>query len=286
MELVKIKDGIFYIKDTTNLPLIEAGSSFLLFDSPIDKDKGKKVIKIIKEKGLNVNTLIFSHHHADHVGGGKFLKDFLNLKTYSSTEEKIFIENTILEPIYLSIGGKPSKEFLNKWVYAESTIVDDNVKNLNLNILDLSGHSIGMIGIIIDEVLFPSDTFFSPQILEKYEIPYFYSYSNFIKRLEEIKNIDFEYVLPSHGELYNRDEGIKVIEENTKKLIEIKEKILEIIKEEKTIEEILDKLNLKVESYIVSILIKSSIFNLLNESIDLGEVELIIKKGVVFYKKI
>lgn len=163
MELVKIKEGIFYIKDSTNLPLFEAGSFYALFDAPIDKDKGKKVKKIIEENKFNLKFLIFSHHHADHMGGGNFLKNYFNLKTYSSKTEKIFLENPILEPIYLSSGGNPPKDFLNKWVLGEGVLIDELIENLNFNgleVLELSGHSIGMIGIKLDNIIFSADTFF------------------------------------------------------------------------------------------------------------------------------
>lgn len=289
MELVKIKEGIFYIKDSTNLPLFEAGSSFYLVDAPIDKDKAKKVKRIIEENKFNLKNLILTHHHADHTGGAKYLKESFNLKTFSSNKEKTFIENPILEPIYLSLGGNPSNEFLNKWVMSEGVLIDEEIsslKNENFEIIDLSGHSIGMIGILIDKILFSSDSFFSLEILEKYIVPYFHSYHKFFENMEKIKKLDFDFILPSHGNLYTKNEGLKIIDENIKFLIKIKESVLEIIKNFETLENIIYKLNINTISYVVSTLIKSSILNLLNELKDRGEVEIKIENGVVFYKKI
>lgn len=289
MELVRIKDSIYYIEDSTNLPLFEAGSSFYLIDSPIDRDKAKKVNRIIKENNFKLGNLIITHHHADHTGGAKYLKETLNLKTYSTKEEKIFIENPILEPIYLSLGGNPPSEFLNKWVFSEGVVIDetiDTLRNESFKIVDLSGHSIGMIGVLIDKVLFASDSFFSSNILEKYIVPYFHSYNKFLNRMNEIKELDFDFILPSHGDLYKRDEGIKVIDENIEVLKRLKDEVLFIIKDFEMVENIIYRLNINVKSYVVSNLIKSSILNLLNELKDLGEVEIEIRNGVVFYKKI
>ncbi|MGB9842946.1 MAG: MBL fold metallo-hydrolase [Caldisericia bacterium] len=289
MELIKIREGIFYFKDSTNLPFFEAGSFFYLFDSPIDKDKSKKVKRIIEENRFNIKGLIFSHHHADHMGGGNFLKNSFELKTYSSKEEKIFLENPFLEPIYLSNGGKPPKEFLNKWMLGESVKIDEFIENLNLEnikILELSGHSIGMIGIKLDDIIFSSDTFFSVEICNKYIVPYFYSYKNFLGKMNYIKTLDFNYIIPSHGELMNKDDALKVIDYNIKRLIEIKERVFKIIKEPKSIDEIMRNLNLKIESIVVSYLIKSSILNLLHEAKDDGEVEASIKQGIVIFNKI
>lgn len=288
MEFVKIKEGIYYIKDSTNLPLFEAGS-FYLVDAPIDKDKSKKLKRILEDNKILIKNLILTHHHADHTGGAKYLKDTLNLKTYSSPLERTFIENPHLEPIYLSLGGNPPKDFLNKWVMSEKVLIDENVfsvKNEHLKIINLSGHSIEMIGILINKVLFSSDAFFSPQILQKYIVPYFHSYHNFLEKMEEIKELDFEFILPSHGELYKKSEAIKIINENIDVLRKIKDEILKIIENYENIENIIYILNLNINSYVVANLIKSSILNLLNELKDKGEVQIDIKNGVVFYKKI
>lgn len=288
MELIKIKEGIFYIKDSTNLPLFEAGSFYALFDAPIDKDKSKKVKKIIEENKFNLKFLIFSHHHADHMGGGNFLKNYFNLKTYSSKTEKIFLENPILEPIYLSSGGNPPKDFLNKWVLGEGVLIDELIENLNFNgleVLELSGHSIGMIGIKLDNILFSADTFFSEEILDKYVVPYFHSYKNFLEKMSFIKNLDFSYIVPSHGELLDKESAIKVIDYNIKRLLDIKELIFKIIKEPKSVDEIIKNLNLNIESFVVAYLIKSSILNLLHEAKDNNEIEIIVKEGVTLFKK-
>lgn len=288
MELIKIKEGIFYIKDSTNLPLFEAGSFYVLFDAPIDKDKSKKVKKIIEENKFNLKFLIFSHHHADHMGGGNFLKNHFNLKTYSSKTEKIFLENPILEPIYLSSGGSPPKDFLNKWVLGEEVLIDELTDNLNFNfleVLELSGHSIGMIGIKLDNIIFSADTFFSEEILDKYVVPYFHSYKNFLEKMSHIKNLDFSHIVPSHGELLDKESAIKVIDYNIKRLLDIKEKIFKIIKEPKSVDEIIKNLNINIESFVVAYLIKSSILNLLHEAKDNNEIEMLVKEGVPYFKK-
>jgi len=288
LELIKIKEGIFYIKDSTNLPLFEAGSFYALFDAPIDKDKSKKVKKIIEENKFNLKFLIFSHHHADHMGGGNFLKNYFNLKTYSSKTEKIFLENPILEPIYLSSGGNPPKDFLNKWVLGEGVLIDELIENLNFNgleVLELSGHSIGMIGIKLYNIIFSADTFFSEEILDKYVVPYFHSYKNFLEKMSFIKNLDFSYIVPSHGELLDKESAIKVIDYNIKRLLDIKESIFKIIKEPKSVDEIIKNLNLNIESFVVAYLIKSSILNLLHEAKDNNEIEIIVKEGVTLFKK-
>lgn len=288
MDLLKIKDNIYFIKNNTNIPIFSIDDKCFLFDSPIDRDKSKKVIKLLEEKRITPHILIFSHHHADHMGGGNFLKNRYNLKTYSSKKEKLFIENPILEPIYLSQGGSPNKEFLNKWVYGEAVKIDDTIDNLKsskLEFLDLKGHSIGMIGVKLDDVIFSADSFFSVEVLDKYKIPYFHSYKNFLEKMNYLKKLDYSYILPSHGDLLDKDESIKVIDYNIKRLNDIKEKIFKITSSPKKIDDIIKDFNLEVDSLIVAILVKSSILNLLFESKDEGEIDVIIENGIILFLK-
>lgn len=277
MELVKLSENILYIKDTTNIPIIIADGSSIIFDSPIDRDKAKKLRKIFDENSIKPDVLILSHHHADHTGGARFLKEYYGLKVMASSLEKIFIENPFIEPVYLSQGANPPKEFLSKWVLSNPVKVDEllspgsrNMNGKNLEILDLSGHSIEMIGVYLDGIVFSADAFFSLEILEKYGIPYFHDKEKYLEKMNKIKNLDFDYILPSHGNLYSKEEALKIINENARVVLEIEEKILKAIAgNRRTLEEIIISLKIEKDDLVVSHLIKSSVqailFSLMNK---------------------
>ncbi|RLD12117.1 MAG: MBL fold metallo-hydrolase, partial [Caldiserica bacterium] len=196
MELRKIKEGIFYISDTTNIGVLQAKKGFVLIDAPIDKDKAKKIIKILESNGIKPTDLILTHHHADHTGGAKYLKERFNLTVYTSAKERVFIENPILEPIYLSLGGEPFKLFLTKWIKSKEVKVDRvledgdfEIEGKKFRILSLPGHSIDMIGVEVDGVIFSADTFFSTKILKKYIVPYFHNPYRFVESIERLKSL-------------------------------------------------------------------------------------------------
>ena len=292
MEIKKICEGLFCIADTTNIPLIETSEGFIIFDAAIDKDKAKKIKRILEEHNIKPKFLILSHHHADHTGGASFLKEYFNLTVLTSELEKPFIENPLLEPIYLSQGANPPKEFLSKWVKSEPVKVDkviqvglQEIGGKRLEILDLSGHSIGMIGAKVDGIIFSADCFFSDEILKKYIVPYFHDKDKFIETLNYIKALDFSYILPSHGNLYSKVEAISVIDENINVVVEIENRILNAIGSPKNIEEIVASLSLPSEDFVVSSLIKSSVqsvlFSLLNKSV----IKTITKNCVTYFAK-
>ncbi len=100
-----------------------------------------------------------------------------------------------------------------------------------------------------------------------------------------LKNLNYSYILPSHGNLLDKEESTKIIDYNINRLVEIKEKIFKIINEPKTVDQIIQNFNIENETLIVSYLIRSSILNLLHESKDKREVEIIIKNGIPYFLK-
>jgi glyoxylase-like metal-dependent hydrolase (beta-lactamase superfamily II) len=292
MEIKKINDELFYIADTTNIPLIKTPEGFIIFDAPIDKDKAKKVKKIIEENVIKPKFLILSHHHADHTGGASYLKEYFNLTVLTSESEKLFIENPMIEPIYLAQGANPPKEFLTKWVKSEPVKVDEVVQPGELEIggrriefLDLSGHSIGMVGVKVDDVIFSADCFFSDEILKKYIVPYFHDKDKFIEKLNYIKAFEFLYILPSHGALYSRNEANSVLEENIKVVNNVEKQILTIIETPKNVEEILTSLNLPLTDFVVSYLIKSSAQSILFSLLNKGDIKTYTKNCITYFAK-
>lgn len=292
MEIKKINDELFYIADTTNIPLIKTPEGFIIFDAPIDKDKAKKVKKIIEENKIKPKFLILSHHHADHTGGASYLKEYFNLTVLTSESEKLFIENPMIEPIYLAQGANPPKEFLTKWVKSEPVKVDEVVQpgeqeigERRIEFLDLSGHSIGMIGVKVDDVIFSADCFFSNEILKKYIIPYFHDKDKFIEKLNYIKAFEFLYILPSHGALYSRNEANSILEENIKVVNNVEKQILTIIETPKNVEEILTSLNLPLTDFVVSYLIKSSAQSILFSLLNKGDIKTYTKNCITYFAK-
>ena len=286
MELKKVTDDIFYIEDPTNIPIIILNNEIFIIDAGIDKDKGKKIRKVLESNSLKPNYLILSHHHADHTGGAKYLKDYFELKTISSKAEKVFIEHPMLEPIYLSEGAAPMNEFLGKWTMAEEVSVDfttDDFNDRDFEFLDLKGHSLGMLGIRKDRFIFASDSFFSKEIVDKHIVPYFHNFDDFVFHLEELKNLDYDFILPSHGTLYTKEEAIDTINYNLKRVKDTEEAVKTAIKKPKTISQIMETLNLALNEVVVFTLIESSVKSILHSLINKGSTRAFVEKGNLYY---
>jgi glyoxylase-like metal-dependent hydrolase (beta-lactamase superfamily II) len=286
MEIKEIEKGIYVILDSTNIPVIETDKGILLIDAGIDKDKGKKIRRTLEEAGATPKYLLLSHHHADHTGGAQFLKEYFGLSVISSNDEKVFIENPELEPIYLSQGAKPIRQFLNKWVLSNPVEVNYTTSEISfedVEFLDLSGHSIGMVGVRAGDFVFAGDAFFSKEVLEKYGVPYFYDFEKFRERMQFLKGMEFKYIVPSHGGIYIKEEAIAILDLNIATLNKIEEQIIDLLKEEKSVEEIIEELQVLPHDIIVYTLIESSIKSILNSLVEREIITYEVKDGRLKY---
>jgi len=59
MELVRVGEKTYYIKNPTNIGIYKADhENVYLIDSGNDKDAGKKILKLVGEQGWKVNGII------------------------------------------------------------------------------------------------------------------------------------------------------------------------------------------------------------------------------------
>ena len=146
MELIKIGEKTYYIKNPTNIGIYKIDDeNVYLIDSGNDKDAGKKILKIIQEQGWKVKGIITTHSNADHIGGNKVIQDRTNCKILANNIEKSFTENPILEPSFL-YGGYPFKDIRNKFLLAKESAVIPIENNLpeGLEYFNLKGHFFDM----------------------------------------------------------------------------------------------------------------------------------------------
>ena len=258
MELIKVGEKTYYIKNPTNIGVYKINENeVFLIDSGNDKDAGKKILKIIDEQGWSVKGIITTHSNADHIGGNKIIQDRTGCKIYATSIEKSFTENPILETSFL-YGGYPFKDLRNKFLCAKESnveLIDNNLPD-GLEVINLKGHFFEMIGIKTDDdVYFLGDSLFNEETINKYHLFFIYDVKEFLNSLDVLSNLDGKLFIPSHTEALS--DLSNLIEINRNKVIEISNKIYDICKEEKTFEEILKiifddyKLTLSSNQYVL-----------------------------------
>ena len=258
MELIKIGEKTYYIKNPTNIGIYKINEKEVyIIDSGNDKDAGRKILKIIDEQGWTVKGIITTHSNADHIGGNKIIQDRTGCKIYATAIEKCFSENPILETSFL-YGGYPFKDLRNKFLCAKESnveLIDNNLPD-GLEVISLKGHFFEMIGIKTDDgVYFLGDSIFSEETINKYHLFFIYDVKEFLNSLDLLSSLEGTLFIPSHTDALK--DISKLIEINKAKVMEISNKIYEICEEEKIFEEILKiifdeyKLTLSSNQYVL-----------------------------------
>lgn len=240
MELVKVGEKTYYIKNATNIGIYKIDDrNVYLIDTGNDKDAGKKILKIIDEQGWNVKGIITTHSNADHIGGNKVIQDRTNCTILANNIEKSFTQFPILESSYL-YGGYPFKDIRNKFLLAKKSIVTSIENNLpdGLEYFDLKGHFFDMIGIkTSDNVYFLADSLFSEETITKYHLFFIYDVREFLNTLDYLNTLKGSLYIPSHCEATSDISSL--IELNRNKVNEIMNKIYNVCEKEMTFEEVL-----------------------------------------------
>ena len=97
MELVKVGEKTYYIKNPTNIGIYKIDdNNVYIIDSGNDKDAGRKILKIAEENNWNIKGIINTHSNADHIGGNKIIQDRTNCVILANNIEKCFTEFPIL----------------------------------------------------------------------------------------------------------------------------------------------------------------------------------------------
>ena len=290
MELIKVGERTYYIKNPTNIGIYKVDeNSVYIIDSGNDKDAGKKILKIIGEQGWTIKGIISTHSNADHIGGNKVIQDRTNCTILAHNIEKSFTENPILEPSFL-YGSYPFKEIKNKFLFAKESVVTEIEGNLpdGLEYFSLKGHFFDMIGIkTSDDIYFLADSLFSEETINKYHLFYIYNVEEYLNTLEYLKTLDGKLYIPSHCEATNDISSL--IEININKIQEIIDKIYNACEKEMTFEDILkyifDEYNLtmNLNQYL---LIGSTIKAYLSYLVDSNKLIYEFKDNKMLWKKI
>ncbi len=111
----------------------------------VDPGDAAVCIAYIEKNQLILTAILVTHHHQDHVGGIKLLLDYANEKGWLVTIYGPSADNVKHLTIKLSEGDQVNLAEIG----------------INLNVVDLPGHTKGHIGYVNNKVLFCGDTLFS-----------------------------------------------------------------------------------------------------------------------------
>jgi len=286
----QLSETTWVLEGPCNIGFIVNNNEVTLIDSGNDKEAGRKINKILKEKSWELKNIINTHSNADHIGGNNYLQNITNCNIYSSEIEDAFINYPMLEKAFLW-GGFEIKELRNKFFCAKSSKVTKTLEinekfDGKLDIISLKGHFLNMIGIRTkDDDLFLADSLFGENIIDKYGLPFIYDVKEFITTLKRIEKMNARNYIPSHGQI--TEDINPLIIKNLEVVDKAKRQIKKIIESNKTFEQILkeycdqNKITLNGGQYA---LVGSTVKSMLTYLADENEIEYIFDQNQMLWK--
>ena len=130
------------------IPLLSDNYSYIIIDKNtnitgcIDPSVAEDIVNVLQNRGVDLNFILNTHHHQDHVGGNQELKEIYKCKIIGSYDDQNRIPG-------IDIKLKDSEEF--------------NIGESVFKVIDTPGHTIGHICFYCEDqnFLFCGDTIFS-----------------------------------------------------------------------------------------------------------------------------
>ncbi|NLM96036.1 MAG: MBL fold metallo-hydrolase [Halanaerobiaceae bacterium] len=295
MEYRELGKNIAIIAGYNNTGVIENGANTVLIDSGEGDKTAGHISRLLEERGLTPSVIINAHSHADHCGGNNYLQKKYGLEIISTHKESLFIENPFLESFCFFSGSKPIKEITDRFLLAAPSRVTRvispgekiKIADLEISFLTLAGHSPEHIGVVVNDIIFCGDAFYSEHVLKRYKLPFLCDVDNSIRALELLAGTEYELYIPSHG-IPTRDIALEV-ELNLEKMRKIEQDILSILVREKTTEELMEELFAKYMINTMSVqeffLLRTTVLAYLSSLCSRNVVRNGFKEGILSWKR-
>lgn len=272
-------------------------NEIILVDAGLDENIGRKILKGLEGSKYTLKHIVFTHSHADHYGGGAFLKKKTGATTLAPRIEASIIENPINEALEFSQAAIPLKEVLNKFICGEACKVDrimegdENTKlcGFEVKFVRLPGHSVNHFGVLAGETFFIGDAVFPKNTLEKYRIAYLHDPIQTLESLKKIKNVRAITYLAYHGGPYSQDEICNLADYN----IESINSLLELVfnnSDRATLQDIFEKtsdvLQISLKDLTEYYLVYSTVRAYVNSLVNIGKIKAVLEgRTERFYHK-
>jgi hydroxyacylglutathione hydrolase len=195
-----------------NVYLIDGGSEFVLIDVGY-LDHIDEIVELIRQMDFNLSTcklLIATHADADHIQGIARAKELLKTKVAAhpltveplETGDRIMTFASITAQ-HIDMPMPPCK--VDVLLNEGDTVA---VGKLRLKVWHTPGHTEGQLSFKMGNLLFSGDNIYKDSCVGVIDAHHGSNIEEFIASLKRIARDDAEFLLPSHGPVFRRDNRI------------------------------------------------------------------------------
>ncbi|KAB3537280.1 MBL fold metallo-hydrolase [Alkaliphilus pronyensis] len=155
MILEKVAAGIYgvncYIigdEKTSKAAVIDPGGS------------SDKILQVIEENDLELEYILLTHGHGDHIGGVEKIQEKTGVPLYIH-EADLYILKDKNKNYSSSMGANPVELTTESFIKDNDTL---ELGELKLKIIHTPGHTPGGVSILVENILFTGDTLFANSI--------------------------------------------------------------------------------------------------------------------------
>jgi len=195
-----------------NVYLIDGGSEFLLIDIGY-LDSVDEIVELIRQMDFNLSTckmIIATHADADHVQGLARAREFLKTKTAGHPSTVAPVESGDEVLTYASIKAQgieiPMPRCKIDLLLNEGDTIA--VGDQKLQVWHTPGHTAGQLSFKMGKLLFSGDNIYKDSCVGVIDAHHGSNIPDFIRSLQRIRQDDAEFLLPSHGPVFRRDNAI------------------------------------------------------------------------------
>ncbi len=200
--------NVYLVINEKDLVVVDTGTS----------GNAKKIVDYIQKIGhqpFEVSTIILTHYHMDHAGSAKDLVDATNAKVAAQVEDADFISGKKPYPKPKNLLFRAVSSFIKPAPVDVEVVLREGDKIGGLTVFEVPGHTPGSV-VLLDskrKVLFVGDTLrFDCSKVTRAPKQFTWDAGKERESIEKISKLDFEIMLPGHGEIL-KGEASKLVKE-------------------------------------------------------------------------
>jgi hydroxyacylglutathione hydrolase len=195
-----------------NVYLIDGGSEFVLIDIGYE-DTVQEIVELIRQMDFNLSTckmVIATHADADHIQGIARAKELLRTDVAAHPLSVEPIESGDAVMTYASIKAQgieiPMPRCKIDRLLNEGDVIA--VGDQKLTVWHTPGHTAGQLSFKMGNLLFCGDNIYKDSCVGVIDAHHGSNIPEFLNSLKRILHDDSAFLLPSHGPVFRRDNGI------------------------------------------------------------------------------